>query len=210
MGLLPIAVALILFYAHGAKSGPGLWMALGLGVGLQLMLWSGHALHRSRRGRSKLGDRLVARSDTWFPSFLIVIQGGFTAIILLTFWFTLQELGYRSMIAQYVLIAALLVLLPVRRIVRLKAAEDPTVANEIIYFTLYYCHWILVTLFIATTIQALVFPDQLVSSSFPTGMLFIWIPAVLGIIGSAVLFVDHVIRKLPARANTTKEKDKLD
>lgn len=210
MAFLPMAVAVTLIAAHGIRTGPGLWMALGASAALALMLWSAYAIHRPWPGRTRLACRMAAASDSWFPTFVIFVQGGIAAVTLLMFCFTLVELGYRSAPMQFPLLAALLILLPFRRLSRLRNAEQSTAGRELTALFAQYLHWILLTLFLATTIGNLGPSGPAASTDESVGGLLIWIPAILVIVSCVVLFIDHVIRKMPRRRIDARESDSLD
>jgi hypothetical protein len=209
MGLLPIAVVLILFYAHGSRSGPGLWMALGFSVTLQLFLWSGSALPRYPKNRSSLGSRLADSADVWFPYLLILVQGGFVAITALLFWFTIGELGIRSNLLQNILLVIWLVLQPIRRITRIQANQSKAFGDDLLHSLVHYLGWIVLTLFIVVTIQVSMSANRSLTSDSPFAGLFVWIPATLMVIANIVLFVDHVLRKLPRRTRAAPPTDSL-
>lgn len=206
MGWIPAGLTLVLFYAYGAKSGPGLWMALGLSLAFQMMLWSARALPDHPAGRTRWGNRLAASADAWYPYFLIWIQGAFMALTGVIFWSTLGELGYRGGTAQTALLVGWLLLQPIRRSARLAAAESKTARAEVVYYMAHYLGWSLLTVFIA-----LVVGDVASSgSASPLAGLFLWIPVVLIVLTQAILFVDHVVRKLPDAPAARTRRDSLE
>ncbi len=210
MGWLPAGLALILLYAYQRKAGPGLWAALGLAISLQMILWSARRIRAHTARRSKLGDRIAASTDRWFPAFLILTQAAITTNTAAIFWFTLIELGYRASLPQSILLALWLFVLPIRRISRLAMTELNRPRDEVLYFFTHYTSHILLTLFIAVTANQAVTPAAETPDAQPIAAIVIWVPAVLIILTFAVLFTDHIVRKLPPRPRSdTTSRDNL-
>ena len=209
VGFVPAGLILVLFYAYGAKSGPGLWMGLGVALALQLALWSARSLPRYPEGRTRLGSRFSASIDGWLPPFVILIQAGFLGVTTAVLWFTLIELGFDSSLSQHICIALWVVLQPIRRIAHLRSVEHSHKSDEVVYHLAHYLSHITLTFFIAVTCNNLMIPTQAAPGNSPVAPLLVWIPAILAIISFAVLFVDHVLRKLPPRSSSSQPTDSL-
>ena len=193
---MPAGVAALMIYAKGSSAGAGLWGGLGFAMAVQMILWSGRAIHRPRQRLSPFSRKLVETSDTWFPQFLITIQGAVTGITILLLWFTLCELGVRSMFVQHLALVLAVILIPLRRIASIRIKQAPGPKNEIRYEIIHYSQIIFVTLFIAFCFHLIIMPEgENLTSDVPLGAILLWIPACLIIVSCIVLFVDHLIRK---------------
>jgi len=93
MGLFPLLVTLVMMFAMPAGPGPDLWCMFGLTIGLELILWGAHALHREPAVVSRWGNRLKATSDAWYPLLVFSVQNLFILLTIAVFWLTLRKLG---------------------------------------------------------------------------------------------------------------------
>lgn len=119
MGLFPLFVSVVMMYAMPAGPGPGLWCALGLSIGLELLLWGAHSLHSDPNSTSRLSTRLKTTSDSWYPLLVFIAQNIFVLLTILVFWLTLHGVGaIPSSVWINLNILLLVVLIPVYRLAR--------------------------------------------------------------------------------------------
>jgi hypothetical protein len=208
-GLVPVGLALLTWWSHFPRGGPGIYATAGLAISGLLMLWSLRAVH-SDAGISGLSRRLIARSDRWYPAALILAQSFFIALTVLLLWFTICELGFAASWLQHSLLIAYLLLLPIRRILQGTEPMHPSPLHELVMEFLGYLNTCIVTLFIAgCATLALLPPDKPLTGELPPSIVLVWLPAILVIITCVILLIDHVLRKMPQPA-ATEAKDELD
>lgn len=208
-GVVPAALSLWIGLSRLPHVGPGLCAALGLSVAGLLMLWAARELHRERQV-SQLSGWLVYWSDRWFPAFVLLCQNFFVSITVMLLWFTICDLGLNASWLQHVLLLTLLALSPLRRILDGTEPTHPSPLRELFTESLGYLNTMVLVVFVADTIsRALLPPDKPLTEAPPLGAVMVWVPAVLIIIGCVILFIDHILRKMPQPA-PTEEKDRLD
>ena len=207
-GVLPLFMALLLATGK-SQAGPGSLAGGGLAVAGLLMLFGLRGLHQESE-LTRPARWMVEHSDRWFPALLLLLQNFFIALCVLQLWFTTAALGFPATLLQHALIIALLVLSPIRRILHGTYPPQPSAWRELTVEFLRYVNASLGALFLATLITRLMVPPgDRMSQGLPAGVILVWVPAVLVMLGSIILFIDHVLRKMPTPAPTT-EKDALD
>ena len=207
-GVVPVGIALLLAYSRPAP-GPGLVASAGVAAAGLLMLFGFHGLHREPH-LTRLSRWLVNNTDRWFPALLIILQNLFIALTVLLLWFATTELGFPATPLLHAQLVVLLALSPLRRVLHGTYPADPPPWRELLVELLRYLHASLVASFVASLLTRLMIPPgERLEQGLPPGLIFIWVPAVLVVITSVILFIDHVLRKMPAPIHTG-EKDALD
>jgi hypothetical protein len=199
LGLLPLGIALVLIAIRGLRSGPGLWCALGSALALQMLLWAAHAIQDEPQGRTRWGERFVARTSALLPPLFVVFRGAFVGITLCLLWYSFCELGFPASLFQHTLFVVFLLVPPLRRLLHV----DEAVAQRprVIVFDQFLLHLqvVLVTLLITLSLQYLVFPkDHPYITEVPLPAVILWVPALLICSGSVVMFLDF-LRKSKTR-----------
>lgn len=194
IGLLPLGLSLLLLFAHGARSGPGLWTALGLSIGLELLLWGAYHLRHTEDVRSTLGDRLVVRLDEWFPVFAFVIQSILIDLCLVILWVTITELGFPSSVWHHFLFALFILLLPYFQWIHEVNRMETTPRREWLEHLSRSLMIINIAIIVASMVQALVQAQSEPFDTDPTPIvLIIWIIAILVVLSAMVLFMGKTV-----------------
>lgn len=208
-GAVPALLALWIGLSRFPRTGPGLYAVLGLSIGALLMLGGAWRLH-GERNPSRISHWLVRRSDRWFPPFVLLSQNFFVGLTVMMLWLTICELGFAASWLQHALLLTLLVLSPARRILAGTEPVHPSALRELATESLGYFNAMVFVVFLASTIsRAMLPPGQPITGSVPMSVVIVWLPAVLVIIGCVILFIDHIVRKMP-QPSPTEEKDALD
>ncbi|MFH0953990.1 MAG: hypothetical protein V1873_06640 [Verrucomicrobiota bacterium] len=191
IGLLPLFVAGALIYAKSFRAGPGLWAALGLTLGLQLILRGAQSLPAAEN-RSRFGTYLALRADAWFPLFLFAVQTGFILIALALLWLTLTELGFPASPWKHANVIALALLLPACRIAREAARFDDSVRLDLTERLLRDLCIILATTWMVTTLISFLAPpgEKPVDEYFPL-IIALWVAGAVVVLICVALFLDH-------------------
>ena len=124
IGLVALGLSFWLGATHFPRIGPGLFANAGFSLAGLLLLWSVRAMLREPP-RSRWAQRLVARIDSVFPALLVSLQGWFVMLSALLIWFTVRELGFPANRFHDVILIAILLLAPVRRILRGTEPQNP-------------------------------------------------------------------------------------
>lgn len=207
-GVLPLLMAVLLATSQ-ARPGPGHYAGGGLALAGLLLLFGLRDLHRVPP-LSRAARWLVQRSDRWFPAALLMLQNFFIALCVLQLWFASTALGVPVTLLQHALLVTILLLSPLRRILHGTYPPQPSPRRELAVEFLRYLNASVVALFLASLCTRLMVPPgDRMSQGLPPGVILTWMPAVLVILGSVILFIDHVLRKMPPAPPTT-EKDALD
>lgn len=207
-GVVPIGIALLLGSSRPAP-GPGLFASAGIAAAGLLMVLGLHGLHREE-SLARPSRWLVKNSDRWYPALLIILQNLFISLTVLLLWFATADLGFPATPLLHAQLMVLLGLSPVRRVLHGTYPPDPSAWRELLVEFLRYVHASLVASFLASLLTRLMIPPgERLEQGLPPGLIFIWVPAVLVIITSIILFIDHVLRKMPAPINPG-ERDVLD
>lgn len=207
-GVVPIGIAILLGSSRPTP-GPGLFASAGVAAAGLLMLFGLHGLHREEH-LARISRWLVKYTDRWFPALLIILQNLFIALTVLLLWFATAELGFPATPLLHVQLVVLLGLAPLRRVLHGTYPANPPPWRELLVELLRYLHASLVASFVASLLTRLMIPPgERLEQGLPPGLILIWVPAVLVIITSIILFIDHVLRKMPAPIHS-EEKDALD
>lgn len=196
LGLLPLFITLALMYATHPMTGPGLWTALGLCAGLEMILWGAYSLRTERTQLSSWGAYLIEMHDLWFPFFLFFAKYGFIAIGLSVLWIALTELGFPSTAWHHLAFTAYVILLPIGRFIRELAGTDPPPRLDI---TDNLCR--MTTVILLAMVIAHVLSRAIISQSAPYGtdtdplLLLVWILAILVIVSAMMVYLGRIIRR---------------
>lgn len=209
IGFVPLGLAVWLAFIHFPSVGPGLFANAGLCTAGLLLLWAARAMHRVPP-RAAWGGRLAARGDALIPALLIGTQGWFVLLTAMLIWFTIIELGVNANPVQHILLVATLVLIPSRRIVDGTTPQQASPWRELFSEGLGYAHVCCATLFLATVFStAILPPDKPLTDKLPPGVVIVWMAAVLTLLTCLILFLDHIVRKMPSTPQT-EARDTLD
>lgn len=197
-GVVPVVLAMILWYSRFPQGGPGLYSAAGLGLGGLLMLMGVRRAHEEPAAGA-FARALVRHSDVWYPAYLLASQNFFIALTALLLWFTICDLGFAASWVQHALLVLLLALSPIRRILDGTEPTHPGPWRELLSEGLRHLNACTVAIFAAGCVSIVILPpDQPLTRSLPAGVVLAWMPAALVVIGSVILFIDHLLRKMPA------------
>ncbi len=207
-GLLPVGIAL--FMAASPKAlGPGWYSTVGLAAAGLLLLTGLRGLHTESR-LTRSARWLVQHTEGWYAALLVMLQNYFVAILVLLLWFAIADLDFPATPLQNVLLLALLLLAPVRRILDGTYTPNPGPLREILMESLRYLNASLIAVFVASTLSTIMMPPgDNFANGLPPTLVLVWLPAVLVVLGSGVLLIDHILRKMPAPPPTLL-KDTLD
>lgn len=195
VGAVPLALALALAAAYFPRIGPGLFANAGLTLAGLMTLWSVRDM-QTRAPVSRWGRWIVSRMDDLFPALLIGLQGWFVLMTTVLIWFTVAELGFRGSIFSGCMLFGILLLAPIRRILAGTEPPHPHPLRELLSEGLGHLNTILVTLFVAGSLTSLNRPDP-TNTEPPMMIIVIWLAATLVILTCVILFLDHIVRKMP-------------
>lgn len=199
MGGVPMGLALALVYAHAFRPGPGVWCALGLAVGLLLVLYGAYALPGDRR-RSAFGQWLYARAERWIPFVFFGTHYALFNLSLIMIWITLHDLGFQSAGWQHAVFVLLIVLLPVRRFAEEWSHTHDRVSARILFAV---AHYALIMTLIAVTANVLMASIVSQSEPFQTDtdplVLIVWVLSVTAILFCAILLTSRIRAERGAR-----------
>ena len=196
-GLVALGVTLLLTTAR-PDPGPGLVSGLGLSAAGLLSLTGLRSLLRETR-LSRSGQRLKAHAESWFPAALILHQNFFIALILLPLWWATAELGFPATPFMHTLLMLLLGLAPLRRILEGTHTETASAGREILMEGLRYIFYSLLAILLTTCVARQGQTPGEVAPAPSPGAIFLWMPCVLIVLTCFVLFLDHILRKMPPR-----------
>lgn len=200
IGWLPVGLAVILILANPSAASPGLWSAVGVSLGVQLLIAGARLLQSPGYRPSPLGRRLLARAGSWYPLLLFAARYTFILVLSVILWMELTELHYRAAPWHTLVFALVIGLIPVDRLFKEWLNCHPTPAGEIICDLLHYLKLILAVIIGAIVLCAVIVaqskPYQTETDPF---ILVIWVLACLVILGYGVLFVDHLRSHRPPR-----------
>ncbi len=193
-----IAVALPILLAWGRALSP-LHLAVNGMATAGLILFAGlHGLHREQH-LSRAGQRLVAATDRWYPAALLLLQSLFVSLNVVVLWFTIGEIGFPLTPALHLQLLVLLLLAALRRLLHATMPAQPSPPYELLIEFMRYANASLVAVFFATLLSRVILPpDERLTDSLPAGLVLVWIAASLVVITSLVLFLDFILRKMPA------------
>jgi hypothetical protein len=203
---VPLFLAIGLGLAYYPRIGPGIFSNAGLCLSGLLLLWSVHEM-QFQAPTTRWGRWIVQHIDDLFPALLIALQGGFIILAAMLIWFTLPDLGFSPGPMSSISLFGILVLSPIRRILAGTAPPNPTARRELLTEALGYLSTILATLFIAGFLTHMVPPpEDPEAENVPMGTIIIWVLATLTILTCIILFVDHIVRKIPP----SRREEKID
>lgn len=206
-GVVALGVAL-LFAAARPDPGPGLVAGMGLaGAGL-LSLFGFRTLLKEPQRRAYL-QRFQTLSEQWFPVVLILHQNYFIALILTTLWNAVADLGFPFTPFMTTLLYLLLVLAPLRRILEGTHDEASSSGREILMEGLRYTYYSLLAILLTTCVARRGYTADEAAAAPSPGSIFLWMPCILIVLTCFILFLDHILRKMPPRAEA-EAKDTLD
>lgn len=211
MGVVSLFLAIWFGYAHRPLTGPGIYASAGFSAAGLLIVWGLRNLHRAKL-RSRWATWLKERSKQKFPVILIFSQGWFLLLTAMLIWFTIVELGFIANTLQHALLFLVLLLIPVRRILAGTDSHSISPRRELTARGLTYLNVMVITLFIASAVSNTILPEQqagVFANEAPLGAILVWLSAVLILLTCFVLFLDHIVRKMPTSPKS-EEQDTLD
>ena len=195
LGLVPIAMALIMMFAHRGPPAPGLWSALGLSVGLQLILAGCHGVCFARQIVLRPTTYLVLVSEAWFPLFLFTIQSALMFVTVGLIWFTLLELGFPTTAWLQINLGLLVAAIPGCRLVNNLAQSTQHDRWIAINEACRYAAIVFATTWTAGSITLFMAPP---GTRMPPNLyifaVILWLIVVLVALTCAMLFVDHLLQ----------------
>lgn len=207
-GALAIGISALLALTQ-PDLGPALVASIGLATAGLLLLAGYRGLLREPAPWAVLAW-MARRADRWFPATMVVAQNLFIAMTLLPLWWAIAKLGFSAGPALNVLLIILLVLAPLRRILQGTHTAEASAARDVLVEFLRYTFICLLVVFITLLASRVMAPPG-TGGGDPASQvaLFLWVPCVLVMLGCIVLFLDHLVRKLPT-APAPEVKDTLD
>lgn len=194
---IPIVTAVVLAVSVPPPR-PVHYAVTGLGLAGLLIL---AALRRmeTERNPGPLARSLNRNRDAWFPAIMVLGQNYFVSLTIALLWTTMVGLGFSAGPLQHALLAAVLVVSPFRRLLFGTYPPHPGPLREISVEFVRYTFVCLLTLFIASLGARMALPpDARLTQTLPAPFIILWIAASLVCITCAVLFIDHLLRKMPS------------
>jgi len=194
LGMAPLAISLIMMFAHRGFPAPGLWAALGLSVGLQLLLTGCHGICFARDIQTRAATYLALTSDGWFPLFLFSIQTGFMFVSMGLIWFTLLELGFPTTTWLQLNLATFLLTIPACRILADIARSTASIRWTAAAEACRYLSLVLAAIWIAGTLMLFMAPpDKPIPPDKYIFAIILWLLVALLALTCVMLFVDHLL-----------------
>ncbi|MBU0678909.1 MAG: hypothetical protein KJ626_12420 [Verrucomicrobia bacterium] len=194
LGLVPMIVVGTFILAEPVAPPPVWWMYLGLGIGLQLLLWGTFALHDNPAVRQRWARWLAAHGDRWFPWFIFLIQNVYMYLAFVILDLAIARLGFGISVGNRLMILSLVTLVPIRRLYNEFEATRRGGGPALIGNFLGMVTTCLVAGFVAHTLTQMTTPGEPTPGKEETPVfLFVWTPAVLVIISSVILFIDRLL-----------------
>jgi len=195
MGLVPVLIAAALIYAKSFRAGPGVWAALGLALGLQLLLGGAQSLSSTASGRTRAATYLALTADRWFPVFLFAAQTAFVLIVLALLWLSLAEVGLPASPWRHANVAALALLIQLSRLANEGTRFHDSVKLGLAERFIHYLCIILAATWLVTTLISFLAPpgEQPVEEYFPL-IIALWVGESIVILVCVVLFLDLLAR----------------
>ncbi len=209
IGAVPMVLSVWLAFSHAPRVGPGLWAAAGFSLSGLLSLWS---LKRMLAvpPRARLAGWYARNAQSLYPAALIVTQGWFVLLSTCLIWFTFIGLGYTVTPAHHILLGGVLLFAPIRRILRGTEPMHPSPLRELMTEGLDYLNACVFTLFVAAFASLFILPPgTLITHEVPLGLILVWFVATIVILTCIILFLDHIVRKMPGPP-ATERVDSLD
>jgi len=206
MAMVAPACAFIFFQTLGWWN-PWLLGTCGVGLSIALCLYSVVMIHRHPLGLSRRGHRLVARTDNWFPYFFVIMQSLIVSLIILFVWFSISELALAVPLYVHVMILLLALLIPARRFIWANVSRTSPLVYDRWDEALRALWHVLMTLFLTRTIIALTIADTGdVAPENIAWQAMLWVPAILYIVFTMVITIDHLyhLKEKRRRSSTPK------
>jgi hypothetical protein len=200
--LIPVAVILALMGSPALRHTPGLWAALGVVLGVDLILAGAHGLHFTLGRRTRLGARLNDSIDAWFPFLVFIVQNVHLFTVLVVLWFTVQRLGIPISAGQNVVLLSLVVFIPLKRILRELAQARGAPRLETVSDSLTFLIAICITWLVSLGLMAYFSPGYETIEEHSQGpFLFIWVCTLVVVMICAALFIGRLAQAI--RGNGT-------
>ena len=190
-GLLPLAAAGLLIAA--SRSTPAsYWGVLGVTAGLHLILWGSYRLHYTEQRRTRLGTRLAARSDRWYPALSFLIHSAFVLLVGLSIWLAFVDLGYRATWWDHSLVGLLMFTVPLRRLFHYLANDLASARLHMLDDAFRCLNGIFATFLVANIVVWFLEPNFAEAWRFPLPIAVVWICAIVIVIINIIILVDRV------------------
>jgi hypothetical protein len=111
----------------------------------------------------------------------------------------MAELGFPATPFMHVVLMLLLGLAPLRRILEGTHTESASAAREIVMEGLRYTYYSLLAILLTTCVARQGQTPGGSETAPSPGSIFLWMPCVLIVLTCFVLFLDHILRKMPPR-----------
>ena len=204
-GRLFIVIILALLFSHNVGTRPGLWSALGVGLGVYIMLRAAIALGVTSPAATGWAQRKAAARDQWFPLFLFTVQSAFLLLSVAVFWITFCEIGFPARAWHHALIILFALAIPAYRVARERLLLEQNVKHDLAERFFRYLLVILVSVLLAGLLTPLLdlsrdlrADDQLVF------LLLMWSATLLVSVVCVLMFVDHWIKAFRPAAKSSQ------
>jgi len=203
MAMIAPVCAVVYFQVLGWWN-PWLWGTCGAGMSIALCLFSVVKLHRKPSGISRVGEKMVETSPSWFPFFFVIVQSSIASVIVMFLWFSFTALALDVPVYVDAILVILALLIPWRRYVSANISHDSQPKYERWSEILRGAWHVLMTVFIVRTILGLTLSDTRdASPENVVWQVILWLPASLYIVFTIVITIQHlqhghVHRKPPA------------
>lgn len=183
LGWMAVAFNISLLTVRPASAVP--FMALGVAaLSLSLLLWAVFRLCRSPERRGFLGRWIYAHRDRGFAIGLFALQTVFILITAITIWISLPALGLDVLIWQHTLFYLMVLLIPVKRMLRKYTLLQPSADrlhrfHDVLAYLLFAAGAVLLTGSVHRTIAP---TDRAFKHNDIVFMTLLWVPAVLAVI----------------------------
>ena len=178
------------------------WAVFGVTAGMAILLAGAFSLHRVSP-QTRWGRFLKGTSDEWFPAFLFCMRKIFLLLFAILLWVTLQQLGFPSSITINSLFAMILLIIPIRGILREYLSISPTDKKEVVNDFFRYAIISISAILIVTVLTSLS-GDPVTSSDVNMINIILWISALLVVATSLVLFLSRLPRHRPHPSSIRK------
>lgn len=195
-GWVVVGITIALMSVRQQRAGPGLWAALGIGIGSLLILRGAIRLRREYIHKTPLGRHLLNTMDDWFPWLVFGFQTVFLLLAATVLWLSAVELGVKVYTLTHINFFCLIALIPIRRVVnehaRMKGIEHRHAVIEgvqclIVVFS---------TTMVAFGVTQIFIPlGHPITGDNTPPLIVIWVIASLVVLGRLLLYLDHMIRK---------------
>ena len=204
-GRLFIVITLALLYSQRLGVRPGLWFALGVGIGIYIMLRSAVALGAATPPTTAWARHMSAQRDQWFPLFLFAVQSIYLLLSMALFWSTFCEIGFPARAWHHAVVLVLALSIPAYRIARHKLLMEQHVKHDLAER---FFRYLIVTM-VAVLLAGLTTPLLSISREMKADdqllfLLLIWSAALLVSVVCVLVFVDQWIKAFRPAAKPSK------